>query len=136
MQGCNFQLFALFILLDMAKNLNKTLYICLLDYEKAFDFVNRVEMIKQLMKLGIGSKFLRSLRSMYLEKLYVPKISMYSIGEEFSTDYGITQGKDSSANIFSSYISDIPQSIRPNNPPDFMDSYNIIQLADDSSILV
>ena len=37
--------------------------------------------------------------------------------------------------IFSSYISDMPQCINNNDCNDFMDPFNLLQLADDSSIL-
>ena len=45
-QGCIIQLFAFFLLMDKCKLLNKTLFIGLLDYEKAFDFVNRPTLLK------------------------------------------------------------------------------------------
>lgn len=134
-QGCNFQLFALFLLIDMAWNLGVVLFICLIDFEKAFDFMNRAELLKQLMNLGIGKKFLNSLKNIYLETSYRPKISSTSMGDEIVTDYGVTQGKSSSANLFSCFISDMPQSVQDCNVNDFMDPLNVLQLADDSSIL-
>ena len=47
-QGCVLQIFALFLLLDWAKYRCHELYIGLLDYEKAFDFVNRNRLINDM----------------------------------------------------------------------------------------
>ena len=134
-QGCTIQIFAFLLLLDMAQKRNKTLYICLLDYEKAFDFSNRAEMAKQLIKNNIGSKFLQNFKNMYTDTSYIPKISNKEIGEEIKTEYGVTQGKSSSANIFSFFVSDMHNKLQQNFLGDFMDPLNVLQLADDTNIL-
>ena len=74
-QGCTLQIFVFLILLDMAKKINKTLYICLLDYEKAFDFTNRAEMAKQLTHNNIGDRYLQNFKNMYIDTSYIPRIS-------------------------------------------------------------
>ena len=52
LQGCILQLFALFLLLDWTTYKGCDLYIGLLDYEKAFDFVNRNRLINDLVHDG------------------------------------------------------------------------------------
>ena len=97
--------------------------------------MNRAVLIEELMKAKIGSKYLKSLVNMYSETSYIPKITRNLLGDEITTDFGVTQGKSSSANIFSFYISDMPKSMNQNISNDYMDPFNLLQLADDSTIL-
>ena len=52
-QGCIFQLFALFLLIDNSSRNGKEVFIGLLDFEKAFDYTNRA-LLLQDMKNGMG----------------------------------------------------------------------------------
>ena len=72
---------------------------------------------------------------MYLDTKYVPKISSNYIGDKISSNYGVTQGRKSSANIFSYYISDMAVCLRNLTVDDFMNPYCLLQLADDTSVL-
>ena len=65
--GCIVHIFALFLTMEMAKSLRKSLFIGLLDFVKAFDFMNRPTLMKDLMEQEIGYIFLRSLNKMYEE---------------------------------------------------------------------
>ena len=67
---------------------------------------------------------------MYTESLYAPKISKNMMGESIRTLYDVMQGRRSS-NLFSFFVSDMPISLRNINSNDFIDPYNLIQLADD-----
>ena len=135
-QGCIVQIFALLLTLAMAKSLQKSLFIGLLDFEKAFDYMNRPTLMKDLMKKGIGDMCLKSLNNMYNEVNYSPKISNKMVGEAITTDHGVTQGRNSSCNIFSFYISDMCEPLKKQNDCiDFTEPENILQLADDTVIL-
>ena len=57
-QGCVLQIVALFLSMELASDEDSTFFICLLDYEKAFDFTNRSVMAINMMNYGIGDKFL------------------------------------------------------------------------------
>ena len=72
---------------------------------------------------------------MYSETSYVAKITENEVGPEIRTKHGLTQGKNSSASLFSYYISDMPDSISNINPADFFDPLNLFQVADDSTPL-
>ena len=134
-QGCLIQIFALFITMSMAIHLSKSLYIGLLDFEKAFDFMNRPSLLRDLMNKGIGSMFLDNLYNMYEKTFYVPKISENVIGEQIPANHGIAQGKNSSCNIFSFYMSDMKDSVKDMNVSDFTEPNNMLQLADDTLII-
>ena len=133
-QGCVFQIFALLLLIDYAKHLNKSIYIGLLDFEKAYDFTNRAVLISDLLERGIGKRLAQAIFSMYSNTSYTPKISKNLVGEPIVTKFGVTQGRKSSGNLYAFAISDMPKSLCDNHPKDFMDPYCIAQLADDTSL--
>ena len=134
-QGSVLPLFSMFLLVDVAHRKGKKLFILLLDYEKAFDYTNRVEIAKKLAEDKVGNRALRNFIHMYSETSYVAKISANEVGPEIKTEHGLTQGKNSSASLFSYYISDMPDSISNINPADFFDPLNLFQVADDSTPL-
>ena len=133
-QGCVFQIFALLLLIDFAKISNKSLLIGLLDFEKAYDFTNRAILITDMMKKGAGKKLVRAISNMYSNTSYTPKVGKNSIGEPITTNFGVTQGRKSSGNLYAFAISEMPNSVRDNTPKDFMDPFCMAQLADDTSI--
>ena len=134
-QGSVLPLFSMFLLVDVAYRKGKKLFILLLDYEKAFDYTNRVEIAKKLAEDKVGNRALRNFVHMYSETSYVAKITENEVGPEISTKHGLTQGKNSSASLFSYYISDMPDSISNINPTDYFDPLNLFQVADDSTPL-
>ena len=129
-QGCIIQIFAIYLLNQLAKSLNESLFIGFIDYEKAFDFTNRCEIIKDLMKKQAGSSFTKAISEMYHCTYYVPKISKLTTGDAILSKHGVTQGRNSSANLFSFSISEVPSAIYINDKI----KDNVLQLADDASI--
>ena len=72
---------------------------------------------------------------MYEKVNYLPKISDVKIGELIPADHGVTQGRHSSCNIFSFYISDMKDHLKNLLINDFTEPENLLQLADDSVIM-
>ena len=101
-----------------------------MDFEKAFDFSNRANILCDLMKKGGGSKLTKSIFKMFKKNYFHPKKSNNWLAEGIITDYGVTQGQRSSGNLFSFQVSDMPASIKDINTNDFMNPYAIGQLAD------
>ena len=104
-----------------------------MDYEKAYDYVNRAEIISDLKKKGCGSNMIRAVAKMFSRSTYFPKTGVNSLGEGITTDYGVTQGRRSSGNLFSFYMSDMSSAFHNIDTNDFMDPYNLAQLADDTA---
>ena len=103
-QGSVLPLFSMLLLVNVAHRKGKKLFILLLDYEKAFDYTNRVEIAKKLAEDKVGNRTLRNFVHMYSETSYVAKITENEVGPEIRTKHGLTQGKNSSATLFSYYI--------------------------------
>ena len=87
------------------------------------------------MDKGCGKKYVRAISEMYVESLYAPQINKNQLGENISTKHGVTQGRASSTNLFSFYVSDMGSALNDVDSNDFLDPYNLIQLADDTILL-
>ena len=119
--------------MELASDEDSTLFICLLDYEKAFDFTNRSVRASNMMNYGIGDKFLLNFFNSNINTYYIPKDEDNRVGERIHTKHGVTQGKTSSAGLFSFYVSDMSEAV--DNSPDDDLPYDLLQLADDTTIL-
>ena len=133
-QGCLLQILSLLMLIDLSKRLNKDMLIGVIDYEKAFDFTNRYRLCEDMMKYHFGKRFLMNYMNSYESTSYVVKESVNERGDSIKTDQGLTQGKTTSANYFSLYVSDMPDGLNAGLMNDFMDPYYLFQLADDTTI--
>ena len=99
-QGGLLHIFSIYLLLDYSAMNNIEPYILFMDYEKAFDFINRALLLEKLMNKGAGSKYVKALYESYTYTSYKPKISEKYTGAAIDT-------KISSANLFSFYVSDM-----------------------------
>ena len=96
--GCEEQILAVRLLIDIARKTRNTLYVTFIDYQKVYDRVNRLKLIQYIDSRGCGSIFLRALQH-----------SMTSSGvlgnDTFTTNSGVKQGHSTSCNSFTGYIS-------------------------------
>ena len=132
LQGCLVQIFCIYLLMELAKSLNETIFIGFIDYEKAFDFVNRCDVVRDLMAENAGCKFVRAVANMYQNTYYVPKVTETTTGEPILARHGVTQGRKSSTSIFTFVMRNIPRSVKLKDS--FLQGNHVFQLADDSSI--
>ena len=109
-QGCILQIFVIYIIMDYLKSLGEYLYVGFLDYEKAFDFVNRANIIKHLREKGAGSRYVKAIANMYEETSYIPKICN-KIGNAIVAKHGVTQGRQTSTSFFSFEVQDMPKNV-------------------------
>ena len=132
LMGCLLQIFCLYLLMEYSRENGKELFVAFMDYEKAFDFLNRKRLMEKLAQKNAGQRFIGAIQSMYQTTAYVPKLSQSRLGEKITTEHGVTQGKESSANLYSFYVSDMPDCLK-HYTTDFMDPFNLVQLADDTA---
>ena len=105
-----------------------------MDYEKAFDYANRCELISKLMNNGCGAQFTNAVAKMYASTSYIPYVNN-KLGDEIETSSGVAQGRNSSPDLYSFYVSDMPKCTDSIVTSDFMDPNIIAQLADDTALL-
>ena len=87
---------------DMFKK-KKYLYVCFVDFRKAFDLVNRKALLYKMQLYSIDSKFLNIMESMYKEVRFSVKLGNTST-PSFKTSVGVKQGCVLSPTLFSIYI--------------------------------
>ena len=121
------------ILIVYAREKKKDLFVGFLDFEKAYDYVNRAEVVRDMMKKGCGKFLTRAVAKMFTKSTYYPKLDGHSAGEGIETEHGVTQGRRSSGSIFTFYVSDMNSAFSESDTDDFMDPVSLAQLADDTS---
>ena len=122
------------LLINYAKENNKKLLTCFMDFEKAFDFSNRAKMSEFLMDKGCGKRLTDAIIKTLTKSVYHPKISNQRLGDGIESVYGVTQGRKSSANLFSLYLSDMSTAFDDTRYTDFMSPCIFAQLADDTAL--
>ena len=73
-QGCLFQIFILVLSIHHAKQNKLNLIIGFMDYEKAFDYANRAEIISKLIEKGCGKRFTEAVAKMYKSTSYTYQV--------------------------------------------------------------
>jgi hypothetical protein len=96
-------IFTLRILIDLARKLKITLYIGLVDIEKAFDHVPRSLLLRKLVKLGVGKLMLFALKQVYLYSMCVIKFQN-ELSDSFRMYRGVRQGAASSVLFFIAFM--------------------------------
>ena len=133
-QGCLLPIFMLLTLIRFCKEKGKDIFVAFLDYAKAFDYVNRAGLLEKLMSEGAGKTYITAIANTYRETFYAPKVNSSQLGTYITSKHGVTQGKRSSANLFSFFVSDMGTNInRIGN--DFFGLLSLIQLADDTMLI-
>ena len=89
-------------------NSREKLYICFIDFEKAFDSVPRRCLIQKLCKNGMKGKFLKTIENMYQNDNACIRIGD-KVTETFPVNIGVKQGDNPSPTLFNFYISDLPE---------------------------
>ena len=132
--GCLLPLFCVFLLLQYSRKEKKDLCIGFMDYEKAFDYANRAYIILKLIQKGCGRTFTEAVSKMFKATTYIPSYEN-KLCEEITTSYGVAQGRNSSPNFYSFFVSDMPHCMDSLANKDFIDPHNLAQLADDAAVL-
>ena len=80
----------------------KPLFICMVDFSKAFDLVNRHIPVCMLLKQGYHSKFIDTLRSLYRKTYFKVKCNDM-LSPPTPDQLGVNQGGNASATLFRTY---------------------------------
>ena len=71
--------------------MNKHIYACFLDYEKAFDRVNHQRMIENLQKIGIPGRDIKFIRNLYWTQKAFARLEN-GLSDEILIKRGVRQG--------------------------------------------
>ena len=99
-------MFVLLGCIQRSKALGQPLYVCFVDFKRAFDTVNREMMFYKLLKRKIDGKIIRILRDMY--KKTSAKVCVNGMLSDLMNDEtGVNQGGPNSPDMFVDFLSDL-----------------------------
>ena len=93
-------------LIERQMTLGQPLYLCMVDFSKAFDLVNRNILFFKLIKSGIHGKVVDALRSLYRKTYF--RLNHHGLLSPPTRDtHGVNQGGNTSPTLFRHYMSDL-----------------------------
>jgi hypothetical protein len=97
-RSCQEQIVVLRLLIDYAQRTKQPLFIMFVDYQKAYDRVNRNKLLQMLAQAGCGDRFIHAIAETLRETLNVLRTEMITSRE------GIRQGGNTSCSLFTFHI--------------------------------
>ena len=98
--------FVLDTVVKAQKSKHKPIYLCFVDFTKAFDYINRNALYYKLTKQNIGDRLLKIIMSMY-DKAKARVCHAGKMGAAFDSKCGVLQGGILSPKLFNEYLSDL-----------------------------
>jgi len=86
--------------------LGKPLFLCMVDFSKAFDLINRHILFYKLTKHGYHGRIIDTLRSLYRKTLFRVKCNGM-LSSPVLDQLGVNQGGNASPTLFRAYVADI-----------------------------
>ena len=99
-------IFILQSIINRQKFKGKPLYLCFVDFTKAFDYINRHALYYKLIKRGIHGKLLNIICDMFDKAICRVKWNG-KIGKEISSEFGVLQGGMLSPKLFTEFLYDL-----------------------------
>ena len=112
------QIFLLHIIIALVKINKATLYVGFFDFSKAFDCVSRFLLLKALVKMGVGSVMLNTLKCIYSNTRCILKVLEKVSKKYFLTHTGIKQGASSSVILFIAFLDDVIDILKVRSSPE------------------
>ena len=93
-------------------------YVCFVDFQKAFDTVIHTGIKIKLLSIGVGSKFYEIIKNMYeVSKSCVKLQNHILVTGHFPINLGVKQGDNLRPNLFKIFINDLPDYIEDSIDP-------------------
>ena len=84
----------------------KKLYLCFIDFRKAFDRVWRAGLLLKILNIGIGGKLYNVIKNMYSDNMTSVKLENIC-SKYFECSVGVRQGDGLSPTLFNIYVNDL-----------------------------
>ena len=108
------------------------LYVCFIDYQKAYDLIDRSCLFHKLMKEGVSSKIINVYRDFYSKIKLTVKNDEFN--RYFSSNVGLLQGESTSPLLFSLFVNDLENSVSTQFNNAFEILVQILMFADDMAV--
>ncbi len=127
-RGCEEQILTIRMLIDIARKCKYPLYITFIDYQKAYDKVNRLNLLRYLDSRGCGSTFLKAVKAAMMN-------SCGQIGNQsFSATAGVRQGASTSCPLFTFFIEPTIDACAAAGPDSWLGYLHSLLLMDDTVV--
>ena len=90
-RGTRDQIANIFLVIDKAREFEKNIYLCFIDYAKAFDYVDHNKLRKALKEMGIPDHLTCLLRNLYVDQEAIVR-TLYGTTDWFRIKKGVQQG--------------------------------------------
>ena len=115
--------------------LGKSLYICMVDFSKAFDLVNRNILFFKLLRARFHGKVIDTLRSLYRKTVFRVKCKGL-LSPPICDSYGVNQGGNASPMLFRQYMAGLGDNVLKQNELCITDDIIVHLLWADDLVLV
>lgn len=101
--GTREALFCMNVLLQKCKEFQKRVFVCFIDFEKAFDRVQHTQLIEALHRIGLDDRDVRLLKNLYWNQSAVVRVDDGSETDRVPIKRGVRQGCVLSPDLFNVY---------------------------------
>ncbi len=115
-RSCEDHIFSLTSIIRNRMAVNSSTYCAFVDFEKAFDWVNRDLLLYKLLCHGIDGHFYQSVKSILSNTKSCVLLNNYVQTEWFDINCGVRQGDSLSPTLFSIFINDVVDHLKSNCP--------------------
>ena len=127
-------MFILTTLIDKyVKKLKTPLYVCFVDFRKAYDSVWRQALMYKLSRMNINGMFFNMINSMYGNNKMCIRVNKFHRSNFFTSNVGVRQGDAISPILFNLYVSDLQKYLAIDSEAPRLDTsfVNCLMYADD-----
>ena len=114
MRSCIEHIYTLSTIIKMKRKINKSVFVCFIDFSKAFDSVNRDLLWFCLLNYGIDGKFLQILKAMYKNVELCIKLHDH-LTNWFGSSVGVRQGDALSPMLFNLFMNNLASEVKSLN---------------------
>ena len=129
-RDCTEQILTVRLLCDYVKKKKKKLFLLFIDFEKAYDKIERHKLIEELKILGCGGTFITIIAAIYSTIIFLFKTV------SIATSVGVKQGAATSCLLFVLYVDRLIKKVKEASGVDgFLGKLHILMLMDDTILL-
>ena len=110
-RSCEDHAFVITNLIQDRIDQRKSTYVSFIDFEKAFDWINRDLLLYKLIMNGIDGKFYFAIKSLYCQTSSCVKLNNI-LSSSFNTISGVRQGNNLSPTLFNIFINDLSNELK------------------------